>query len=64
MPFAHDPARKIKILEETGSLKTYQALFFVAGYLDDPVLSAAAASSVMSIALPSGGSPMECQAKL
>lgn len=56
MPLAHDPARKIKILDQTGDLKTYQALFFVAGYLDDPDLSAAAASSVMSIALPSGGS--------
>ena len=56
LPYARNAERKIKILEEAGDLKIYQALFFVANYLDDPELSAAAAGSVMSIALPSGGS--------
>jgi len=53
-PYALAPERKIKILDECGELKCYQTLFFLAKYLDDPALSAAAASSVMSVALPSG----------
>jgi HEAT repeat protein len=56
LPFALDAGRKEKIIEEAGNLKIYQSLFFVSGFLDDPALSAAAASSVMSVALPSGGS--------
>jgi HEAT repeat protein len=55
-PYALNPARKNKIIDEVGNLKTYQSLFFVAKYLDDPELSAAAARSVISVALPSGGS--------
>ncbi len=53
MPFALTPERKSAILTETGKLKTYQALYFVAGYLDDPATSAAAAKAAMNIALPS-----------
>ena len=56
MPFALNAERKSKIIEEAGRLKIYQALFFVSKYLDDPALSATAAGSVMSIALPSAGS--------
>jgi len=53
MPFALSSERKNVILTETGNLKTYQSLFFVAGYLDDPSTSAAAAKAAMYIALPS-----------
>ena len=53
MPYALSPDRKNEILAEMGSLKTYQSLFFVSKYLDDPAVSATAAKSVMAIALPS-----------
>jgi HEAT repeat protein len=53
MPYALSSERKNSILEETGKLKTYQAIYFVAGYLDDPATSAAAAKAAMYIALPS-----------
>jgi len=53
MPFAVTAKRKSDVLTETGKLKTYQALYFVAGYLDDPEASAAAAKAAMYIALPS-----------
>jgi HEAT repeat protein len=53
MPFALTSARKNVILTELGKLKTYQTLFFVANYLDDPETSAAAAKAAMYIALPS-----------
>jgi HEAT repeat protein len=53
MPFALTPERKNSLLTETGKLKTYQALYFVANYLDDPATSAAAAKAAMLIALPS-----------
>ncbi len=53
MPFALTTDRKIEILTETGKLKTYQALYFIADYLDDPSTSAAAAKSALTIALPS-----------
>jgi HEAT repeat protein len=56
MKFALSDDRRSKILDEIGELKTYQSLFFVSKYLDDPAMSAVAARSVMSIALPSGGS--------
>ncbi len=55
MPYALDGERKNTILAEAGNLKTYLALIFVAGYLDDPLTSAAAANAVMHIALPSAG---------
>jgi hypothetical protein len=58
LPYAKDTERKIKIIEEAGGLKIYQSLFFVSTYLDDPALSAAAAMSVISVALPSGGTGM------
>jgi hypothetical protein len=53
MPFAASAERKNRLLTEIGRLKTYQALFFVSGYLNDPETSAAAAKSAMYIALPS-----------
>ncbi|TFG43841.1 MAG: DUF1080 domain-containing protein, partial [Bacteroidia bacterium] len=53
MPYALSDARKNRLLSETGRLKTYQSLYFVAGYLDDPSTSAAAARAAMTIALPS-----------
>ena len=53
MPYALSAERKNQILTELGKLKTYQALFFVAGFLDDPAVSATAAKSAMYIALPS-----------
>jgi HEAT repeat protein len=53
MPFALTSDRKNEILTETGKLSTYQSLYFVANYLDDPATSAAAAKAAMSIALPS-----------
>jgi HEAT repeat protein len=53
MPYALTAGRKINVLTEIGKLKTYQSLFFVAGYLDDPEASAAAAKAAMTIALPS-----------
>ncbi|HLN55380.1 MAG TPA: family 16 glycoside hydrolase [Bacteroidales bacterium] len=52
MPYAASAQRKNAILAEMGRLNTYQALFFVAGYLDNPETSAAAARSAMTIALP------------
>jgi hypothetical protein len=53
MPYALTAARKNVILTELGKLKTYQTLFFVANYLDDPETSAGAAKAAMYIALPS-----------
>ncbi len=55
MPFALDSERKNTVLNEFTSLKTYTALFFAAGYLDDPSTSAAAAKAAMFIALPWAG---------
>jgi HEAT repeat protein len=56
MPYARNAEMKNEILTEIGKLKTYQSLFFVASYLDDPATSATAARAAMSIALPSAGS--------
>jgi HEAT repeat protein len=56
MPFAGSSENKIELLTETGKLKTYNALFFVGEYLDDPALSASAAKAAMYIALPSASS--------
>ena len=53
MPFALSPERKKSLLTEIGKTKTYPSLYFVAGYLDDPATSAAAAKAAMLIALPS-----------
>jgi hypothetical protein len=53
MPFALSADRKNGLLTEIGKLKTYQALYYVANYLDDPATSAAAAKAAMLIALPS-----------
>jgi len=56
MPYALSPERKNEILTELGRLKTYQSLFLVGNYLDDPSTSSAAASAAMYIALPSAES--------
>lgn len=53
LPYAPNPERKNEIITELARLKTYQSLFFVAGYLDDPLTSANAAEAAMRIALPS-----------
>jgi HEAT repeat protein len=53
VPYALTPERKNQVLNETGRLKTYPALYFVADYLDDDATSAAAARASMLIALPS-----------
>ncbi|MCX6321247.1 MAG: DUF1080 domain-containing protein, partial [Bacteroidia bacterium] len=53
MPYALSAERKNGLLAETGKLKTYLSLYFVANYLDDPATSAAAAKAAMLIALPS-----------
>ena len=56
MPFALSADSKNQIITEAGKLKIYQALFFAAGFLDDPLTSGAAAKSIMNIALPAGDS--------
>jgi HEAT repeat protein len=56
MPYAKTTDKKTSIITDAGRLKTYPALFFISTYLDDPVLSAEAAKSVMGIALPASGS--------
>jgi HEAT repeat protein len=53
MPYALSSDRKKEVLTEIGKLKTYQSLYFVAKYLDDPGTSAVAARAAMNIALPS-----------
>jgi HEAT repeat protein len=55
MPYALSAERKNSILNQVAALKTYQALFFAAGFLDDPSTSPAAAGAVMTIALPPAG---------
>ncbi|MDQ1332070.1 MAG: hypothetical protein QG576_104, partial [Bacteroidota bacterium] len=52
MPYALTPEQKNTILKELGKLKTYQTLFYVDGYLDDPETAATAANSAIDIALP------------
>lgn len=56
MPYARSAERKNELLTEIGMLKTYQSLFLVANFLDDPETSAAAAKAAMNIALPGVGS--------
>ena len=52
MTLARIAERKNEILTELGSLRTYQTLFFVGTFLDDPETSATAARAAMLIALP------------
>ncbi len=56
MPYALSFVRKNEVLAETGKLKTYQSLYFVAHYLDNPGTSVEAAKAAMNIALPSPNS--------
>ena len=53
MPYARNAERKNMIIENTGRLRTYQSLFFVGGFLDNPETASASANSAISIALPS-----------
>ncbi|MEL7587353.1 MAG: DUF1080 domain-containing protein [Prolixibacteraceae bacterium] len=46
-------AEKNQVIAATGSVKTFLALVFVSGYLDQEELSATAAQATMKIALPS-----------
>jgi HEAT repeat protein len=52
MPYAMSADRKNRIITETGKIKTYQALFFIADFLNDSTTSATAAKAIMYIALP------------
>ncbi|HPC98452.1 MAG TPA: DUF1080 domain-containing protein [Bacteroidales bacterium] len=52
MPMAVTAERKNQVLAEIGKIRTWQALFFIARYLDDPETSPAAARAAMYIALP------------
>ena len=56
MPYALSAERKNELLSEIGKLKTYQALFFVGNYLNNPETSAAAAKAAIGIALPTPAS--------
>lgn len=56
MPYAGSAARKNELITAIGKLKTYQALFYVADFLNDQATSDAAARAAMNIALPSRGS--------
>jgi HEAT repeat protein len=53
MPFALSSERRNTVINEIGKLPTYQSLFLVADYLDNPATSAAAAKAAISVALPS-----------
>lgn len=64
MPFALSADRRNQVLTEIGKLKTYQALFFVANYIDDPATSATAARAAMTIALPATDSRSGLYGKL
>lgn len=52
MTLATTPKEKAAIIRTVGNLRTFLALMFVSGYLDDPALNSAASRSVMQIALP------------
>lgn len=55
MPKCSSPDEKIRIIQAAGNVKTFLSLVFVANYLDDSALSAAAASTAKLLALPSSG---------
>lgn len=52
-PYAMSAVQKNKLISEIGKAKTYQALYFISQYLDDPETSPTAAVAAMTIALPS-----------
>jgi hypothetical protein len=54
MPFALTPQRKIRIINEIGRLKIYQALFYIDNFLNDTITLSAASNAAINIALPSG----------
>ena len=54
MPYALSSERKNRVISAISDIKTYQALFFLERFLDDPETSAAAANAIKNIALPTG----------
>lgn len=52
MPLAADAKEKNAVIRAVGNLRSFLALMFVAEYIDDKDLSAAASRSAMQIALP------------
>jgi len=56
MPYAKNDVKKRSLISETGRLKSYPALFFVARYLDDNAVSSDAVRAAMGITLPAAGS--------
>ena len=56
MPYAGTDDKKRSLISETGKIKSYPALFFVAKFLDDNAVSVVAARAVMNISLPAAGS--------
>lgn len=55
MPHALSDERKELVIEAAGTIRTYLSLFFVAPFLDEPVLAPVAARSAMKIAMPAAG---------
>jgi HEAT repeat protein len=51
MTVAKTPEQKNQILNRVGQAKSFNALVFAGGYLDDPALQQAAAHAVMNVAL-------------
>ncbi len=52
MSEARSTSEKISVIRAVGGLRTFLALMFVSGYLDDESLNRAASRAVMQIALP------------
>jgi hypothetical protein len=55
MPECVSDQEKTQVIQAAENMKTFLSLVFVSKYLDDPELSAEAASAAKSIALPSSG---------
>lgn len=55
MPECATAQEKIQVIQAADNIKTFLSLVFVSNYLDDPELSAVAASAAKTIALPSSG---------
>ncbi len=55
MPECAATEEKTRVIQAAGNVKTFLSLVFVSVYLDDPALGATAASTAMSLALPSSG---------
>lgn len=55
LPHALSEERKELIIEAAGNIRTYQSLFFVDRFFDEPELAPVAARSAMKIAMPPAG---------